>query len=266
MPRTTTQIDGRSFLLNPDYNSLGQVKDLSYPDALKVGYSPNAWGEPTELASTYGAVAGTAYASNIQYHPNGRVASYALGNGLSYQQGLDTRQRPNLQDTRYGSAVFQRLRYAYSQGGNLNQITDDVDGTNSATLGYDNLNRLTTANGLWGSYTYGYDPINNLRSRNGSNPLSYAYEASSNRLTLRHWHAGRANADCGTASAATWSIGTRCAGGTQSGDAAGSGTGWRSDHAFAATAAETARSCRPLLRCAVRAARQYRSVQHSTRG
>ncbi|WP_293373494.1 RHS repeat-associated core domain-containing protein [Nevskia sp.] len=178
-------IDNRAYGRFPRYNALAHETSLTYPDSYTLAFAPNAFGEPTQMNGTCcnnGTPVGL-LVGNIQYHPNGRVASYTLGNGLAYQQGLDNRQRPNLQDTRYGGTVFQRLRYTYSHGGNLNQIIDEVDGVNNAMLGYDNLNRLTTASGLWGSYTYGYDPINNLRSRTGSTPLSYAYELASNRLT-----------------------------------------------------------------------------------
>lgn len=57
-----------------------------------------------------------------------------------------------------------------------------MDGSDSASFGYDGLHRLSSATGLWGNVGYLYDAFNNLRNRTGAGPLSYAYDAS-NRLS-----------------------------------------------------------------------------------
>lgn len=167
------QIDGKTYLLNPTYNAMAQLTSNSYPGLGAIAYAPNAFGQPTRVGN---------YATSATYHPNGQIASYVLGNGLSYSQGLDNLQRLNLQSTLRGGTAIQRLAYGYTNADDLISIDDQVDNTDDATLSYDNLHRLTGANGLWGSYTYSYDPINNLRSRAGTNPLSYGYDAAKNRL------------------------------------------------------------------------------------
>ena len=66
------QIDGRTYLIDPTYNALGQRANLTYPDTLSIAYSPNAFGEPTQLTGTCcGGGSPGAYATGIGYHPKG---------------------------------------------------------------------------------------------------------------------------------------------------------------------------------------------------
>lgn len=179
-------VDGRWYGFDPNYNNLAQPASLTYPDSYLVNFATNAFGEPTQVNGTCcgnGTPIGL-LASNIQYHPTGQVQSYTLGNGLTYTQGLDSRLRPNLQETRSGGTSIQRLLYGNGNAGDLTAIVDQVDGADSSTLTYDNLHRFKTASGLWGNYTYDYDPINNILSRSGgAGTLGYSYDAGSKRLT-----------------------------------------------------------------------------------
>jgi len=175
------QIDGRNYLFDLGYDSQGNVSNTIFPDGQSIAYSPDAWGRPTELRVV--GSSGTPFARAVQYHPSGAVASYALGNGLTYTQDLDARLRPKLQEIKRNGTAIQRFNYGYTQAGDLVTFDDQVDNVNDATLGYDALHRLVSANGLWGNYGYQYDPINNIRSRTGTAALSYGYEASKNLLT-----------------------------------------------------------------------------------
>ncbi|WP_273455134.1 RHS repeat domain-containing protein [Nevskia ramosa] len=179
------QIDGRTYALRSVYNSRAQVSSATYPDALNIAYAPDSFGLPTQMLATCcnnGTPLGL-FVGGIQHHSNGLVASYNLGNGLSYTQSLDARLRPNLQEIRNGGAAIQKLAYSYSQEGDLTAIDDQLDNADDATLSYDDLHRLTGASGLWGSYSYQYDPVNNLRARTGSNALSYSYDSAKNLLS-----------------------------------------------------------------------------------
>ncbi len=176
------QVDGRIYLLNPQYNSQGNVFTVAQPDNFVVGYLPDVWGRPRSLSGA--GSTNTTFASSVQYHPNGLISSYNLGNGLSYSQSLNNRLWPQLQQTLNGSSVIQKFNYLYFNSGDLNVLDDQLDNTNDATLTYDNLHRLKTATGLWGSYTYTYDPLNNLRSRTGSSTLNYFYNSSNLLSTI----------------------------------------------------------------------------------
>jgi RHS repeat-associated protein len=166
-------IDGKTFVLDPTYDSLAHLASRTTPTRT-INYNPDAWGRPTQIG---------AYAGNIQYHPNGLPSGYILGNGLSYSQTLNTLQRPDVQITSSGASLIQKYIYAYSNAGDLSQITDVVDGSDNVTLAYDNLHRLTNATGLWGGFGYAYDPLNNIRSRTGPGALTYSYGATTNLLT-----------------------------------------------------------------------------------
>lgn len=170
-------IDGRTFLLDPAYNNRGQLSSLTTPGRT-FSYAPDAWGRPKQLAT---------WVTSVQYHPNGLASGYSLANGLTYSQGLDSFQRPNLQTTLNGTAIVQKYAYAYYNSGDLKFLDDQgPDNIDDANLTYDNLHRLKTATGLWGGYTYTYDPLNNIRTRtsqSGSANLAYSYDATSNLLS-----------------------------------------------------------------------------------
>jgi RHS repeat-associated protein len=166
------QIDGKTLLLDPAYNSMGQVASLTTP-ARTISYTPDALGRQRQIGS---------YITGIQYHPNNLPSAYSLGNGLTYTQTLNNRLWPQAQETKLGAAILQRYVYSYSNTGNLTFLDDQGDGSDDASLGYDNLHRLTSATGIWGTYGYTYDPLHNLRSRTGSSALAYSYDAA-NRLS-----------------------------------------------------------------------------------
>lgn len=167
-------IDGQTFLLNTDYNTLGRVSSFSTPGR-SVAYSPDVWGRPTRIGS---------WVTGVQYHPNGLPSSYSLGSGLTYSQTLDSRMRPQWQETKDGSNWIQRFYYGYSDSGNLTSMSEMVYEADYLEAYYDGLNRLRTAHGIWGAYSYVYDSLNNLRLRSRSNEsLNYNYNATTNRLT-----------------------------------------------------------------------------------
>jgi RHS repeat-associated protein len=167
-------VDGLPFLLDPSYDTAGRLTSLLTPSGRSIAYSPDAWGRPTQAGS---------FATGVQYHPNGLVSGYGLGNGLAYTQTLNARLWPEIQQTMQGITKVQKFIYTYSDAGDVKVIVDDTDGADSATLDYDDLHRLETATGMWGTYTYGYDTLNNLKSRTGgAGDLTYTYEAVTNRL------------------------------------------------------------------------------------
>ena len=166
-------IDGRTFLLNPDYNALAQKKNLDTPGR-NTTYAPDAWGRPTKLNT---------WIANIQYHPGGLPSAYSLGNGLTFSQTLDNRLRPQWQETKDGNDWIQRFYYAYSGSDNLSSMSETVYEADYVEAYYDKLNRMVQAHGVWGGYRYAYDSLNNLRARShNNNSLNYTYDVASNRL------------------------------------------------------------------------------------
>lgn len=167
--------NGGTFTIADQYDPQGHVAQRIYPDGLVTPFSPNAWGEPSQVGS---------FASGISYWPSGNAAAYTYGNSLTYNQTLDARLRPNVILATGGSAgnvVY--LQYAYDNDNNVTTITDNGAGSQSRGLGYDGLDRLTTASGVWGSAVYGYDPLDNLRTETiGGQTINTVYNTGTNRI------------------------------------------------------------------------------------
>lgn len=84
--------------------------------------------------------------------------------------------------------TLQNLGYSFDLGGNIQTITDTINGTQ--TFLYDELNRLTSATGPYGSggasatLTYGFDQIGNLT--NNSQVGVYTYPTSGSSSVQPH--------------------------------------------------------------------------------
>lgn len=130
-----------AFVYLPD--AYGHNAAMNYPGGAMVQFSPNAWGEPTQVSG---------YASNVRYHPNGAVAGYTLANGRAHSVVLNTRGLPE----QWQDSGVAYDRYRYDANGNVSFIDDWQLGLNRS-MGYDGLDRLTQANGAWGSASYAYE-------------------------------------------------------------------------------------------------------------
>jgi RHS repeat-associated protein len=170
---TTEQYNfaGGNYPTTRRYNAYGHEDLLAYwGNIASVDHAPNALGQPTKAGI---------YASNVKWHPNGALASYTLGNGITHTTTQNLRGLP---ETWADSGVAQD-RYWYDQNGNPTYIQDQHQGVNNRSLGYDGLDRLITANGPWGSGQYTYDALDNIRASTvGGRSLSHNYDAS-NKLT-----------------------------------------------------------------------------------
>ncbi|MFT4046644.1 MAG: RHS repeat-associated core domain-containing protein [Solimonas sp.] len=168
------QIDGKTFTLDPEYDSLAHVASLTTP-ARTFDYEPDAWGRPTRLGDAV---------YNIAYFENGAIETYDLANGVNFLQGLDDLLRPVLQVVQGSDSTIAQYEYTYSNAGDLLSMQGiDETEADDLSLSYDGLHRLESATGvLWGTYDYAYDSLNNLRERTGEDTLTYSYDEASNRL------------------------------------------------------------------------------------
>ncbi|MCQ4165838.1 RHS repeat-associated core domain-containing protein [Tahibacter harae] len=175
LEKETLTYDGKTFVYDWGYDSLGSVASLTYPDGQYIDYAPDAFGRPTKAGS---------YAANVQYHPNSAVKQFTYGNGVQHSMTQNVRQLPQrATDSKNGTAVID---YGYSYDGNANIASVDdyaQGGIESKVMGYDGLNRLTSASAanLWGSASFQYDLFDNLRrTQVGVRVYSYVYDAARN--------------------------------------------------------------------------------------
>lgn len=185
--KTIKVIEGNSFTVESNYDSLNRVTTTIYPD------TPN----PEVVTNTYDAAGNlktvtspaTAYVADITYNTFNQRTKITFGNNVSTTYSYDpnnfrlsqicTRLTLECSDPAATPAVLKKLSYSYDTVGNVTSITDLLAASNNQTFGYDSLNRLTVAKGVYGDFTntpYQYDPIGNMTY----NPLvgSYTYPQS----------------------------------------------------------------------------------------
>lgn len=159
------------------YDANGYLASLNYPGGLAIGYAPNALGQPTRAGS---------YASNVSFHPNGDLAQFTYGNGLTHAMTQNARQLP-ARSTDSGGALDQQ--FTYDNDARLTTIEDFARGpAYHRVMTYDKSSRLLSASspafGGDGLLRYTYDALDNLRtaSLGGVRNHRYDYDAA-NRLS-----------------------------------------------------------------------------------
>jgi YD repeat-containing protein len=142
---------GTNYSLRKAYDANGSLSQLTYPDNSAISYSPNAFGEPTQVG---------AFASGISYYPNGALKGFRYGNGVTHTLTQNVRGLP---DRSTDKGVLSDA-YAFDKNGNVASITDWQEGIASRVMGYDDLDRLkrVAAPALWGEALYSYDALDNL--------------------------------------------------------------------------------------------------------
>jgi RHS repeat-associated protein len=126
---------------------------LTYPDGAAVDLAPNALGQPTKVGT---------YATGVSYHPNGAIAGFTYGNGITHSLTQNARGLPDV-STDVG---VLKDKYAFDANANVTGITDSQESISTRSMTYDGLDRLltTSAPSMWGSATYTYDALDNLTS------------------------------------------------------------------------------------------------------
>ncbi len=176
-------IDGKTFDLGYDYDSLGSLTALKYPNAETLNFTANAFGQPSEAS----IVNGQTHASAAKYYPNGILNSFTFGNGIKHKTTLNARKIPSNITDASDTVTALNLSYSYDDQANISAITDGVNNSYSLTdLSYDGLNRLTatTGNVGIGSSQINYDGLGNITGYTSKGrQLDYSYDTTKNRLT-----------------------------------------------------------------------------------
>ncbi|MBV7306985.1 NBR1-Ig-like domain-containing protein [Xanthomonas vasicola] len=166
----TATIGGMSLGISYAYDGNGAISGQTYPSGLVVDYAPNALGQPTQASG---------FASGVSYYPNGAIKQFTYANGITHTLAQNARQLP----ARSSDGEVLDLAYLFDPNGNVEQITDYVDGHQNRNMSYDGLDRLTQAtSNMFGTASYAYDALDNLvrvqlGGGNHARDHAYCYDA-----------------------------------------------------------------------------------------
>ncbi|WP_306523865.1 RHS repeat domain-containing protein [Rheinheimera sp.] len=177
LEKETLTLDGRSYVIDQDYNTLANLQSLTLAGTA-ISYAPDALGNPTRVAD-----ASTSFASAVRFYADGQLKDYVLGNGMLFSQQLDHKFRPYERLVKQGSSQKVAQRYNYDSNNNIDVIYDLVNTGKTVRMSYDELDRLETANGYWGNGLFVYDALGNIKNKNlGTQQLTLSYDVTKNRL------------------------------------------------------------------------------------
>lgn len=172
-------VAGVAYTTGYEYDAVGLLTGMTYPDGRTVTYARDASGNVTGVTTTKDGLTSTV-AANIAYLPFGPLTDMTMGSGTAISRQFD--QRYMLTDLTAGGLVDHT--YDLDAIGNITDITDNLDAARSQTFGYDDLYRLTSATGLYGTIGYTYDKVGNRQTRTLDGQTdTYAYEPGTYKLT-----------------------------------------------------------------------------------
>ncbi len=109
--------------------------------------------------------------------------SATSGNGMALTQGWDQDYHLLAINAAAGANVIQNLAYTPDADGNIQTITDNLNGARNQSFTYDDLNRLWSASGLYGSESWLYDGVGNRTSATANGTVStYTPSTTSNQI------------------------------------------------------------------------------------
>jgi RHS repeat-associated protein len=151
-------IDGQTYVLDFQYDSMGRMRHVDYPDDFALDYHYDQGGYPDRVTDNLGRDV-----ASLTHTAIGRVSQLNFANGVVSNYQYDPRlqlQRVNTLDPH--GAALQDLSYGYDAVANVTSVVDNANSLKSQSFAYDELNRVTRATGAYGLEIYEYDPIGTL--------------------------------------------------------------------------------------------------------
>lgn len=163
-----------------DYDLMGRITDIYYPDNDHVEYTYN---EGSLVEAIGGGPGGQVIFSGVDYEPTGQLKAVSFGNGIITSYDYDSRRRLDSLITRAaGGSEFINYAYQYDPVSNIKSIIDKrpysyIPKTsprrNTQVFRYDDLYRLKQVRyarhddlqGNFGQIDYAYDAIGNMLSK-----------------------------------------------------------------------------------------------------
>ena len=162
------------------YDADGKLKDITYPNSIKVTYGYDAFDRPIKIDKNASTRLLTVY-----YNLDDTISKESTGSVQVTNYTYNTRGFVSQIQTKNGSKFVLSMNYTYDKVGNVRNISYTSSSYENYT--YDWLNRLTQAKGVgsstWGStIIYGYDSMGNRLWKNeNSLNMTYSY-GSYNKL------------------------------------------------------------------------------------
>lgn len=172
--RQTKTIDGYQLITEMEYDSLGRMISVTYPDGSVVhqSYSLNGNLENVSLDSPDGpsGIMVASYEGPI-FVDGSPVFRRTTGNGVVTDLKLDLSnfQTISLSAKKEDGSILQSLSYQYDGSGNITQQTDNQNTNRSQIYTYDLHNRVLSAVGSYGTQSYSYSSGGNLTQKGDSN-------------------------------------------------------------------------------------------------
>jgi YD repeat-containing protein len=136
---TVKNVDGVDYATDTTYDALGRTESIKYPDPGRetVSYTYDTGGN---LSTVVG------YATYSNYNALGQAGGVTYGNGATtaYQYHPLNNRLFSITTNSQGQGR-QNLGYSYDNMGNIQTITDLIDGTRTQSFQYDGLNRIAQA-------------------------------------------------------------------------------------------------------------------------
>ncbi len=180
--KSIKSVDGMAYSVEREYDILGRLVKLTYPDNSIVQYSYDLNSGLLERVT-----GSQDYIKDIVYNAQGQIKTTQYGNSIrtDYTYGQDLRLSRILTQ---GPAVLQDLNYIFDKNGNLTTLTDNLR-SNIRTFIYDDLDRLAEARnvpspqGGYSDFYYQYDPIGNMTYKSDVGVMTYGVNAGPHALT-----------------------------------------------------------------------------------
>jgi RHS repeat-associated protein len=173
--RLTPLADPEQAAFSYEWDYLGRLQRVVYPDGEIVAYGYDAGGRIRTVTGRYGGLA-TEYVKDIAYDARGRRSRIEYGNGTatSYAYDEDRQWLVSIQ-TAFSTKTLQDMEYSFDAVGNVLGCVNGADAyETSQSYAYDSLYRLVRARGTTTSKPYG------VPDRTGEYLQTFAYDEVGN--------------------------------------------------------------------------------------
>lgn len=175
--RTGAAPNQKSYMLSYQYNSSGQLTQLTTPSGRVLSYTYDSQGRVQGLSQN-----GSTVLNAIQYRPFGAVQGWTWGNGQGHLRNYD--QNGRLDTLTVGNNVKD---LAYDAASRLIGISDLITPAQSSTYGYDNVNRINSYARNTETRSWAYDAVGNRTAQSiGTATENYSYSNTSNQLVSKN--------------------------------------------------------------------------------